>query len=180
MIFDRLMQLRSWCDEFAVDFKLNTVVNALNFCEDMNVQVAALEPQRWKIFQVAPAFNENYGPGAPKGLDFASFAISAEEFASFLSRLEPRLSSVMVPETNEQVDGADLLLTRTCASRCLRMGTALPPHHAASLRLELRRLSWKCALTPANAYDALVQGCGKPQQRHRSNGWSRRNGVRCP
>jgi hypothetical protein len=54
MDFDRLMQLRSWCDEFSVDFKLITVVNALNFCEDMNEQVAALEPQRYGRFSGGP------------------------------------------------------------------------------------------------------------------------------
>ena len=74
MDFDRLKFQNSWCNKFSAGFKLNAVVNALNLCEDMDEQVAPLEPQRLKIFQVAArAFNENFGPGLRGRFDFASF-----------------------------------------------------------------------------------------------------------
>ena len=76
MDFDRLKFQNSWCNKFSAGFKLNAVVNALTLCEDMDEQVAPLEPQRLKIFHgqvAARAFNENFGPGLRGRFDFASF-----------------------------------------------------------------------------------------------------------
>lgn len=39
------------CRKYNVKFKLNTVVNAYNWDEDMAAQVAALAAFRWKVFQ---------------------------------------------------------------------------------------------------------------------------------
>ena len=41
--------MRAWCDTHGVLFKLNTVVNSLNWQEDMVEQVASLRPMRWKV-----------------------------------------------------------------------------------------------------------------------------------
>mmetsp|Transcript_47226 Transcript_47226/g.131307 ORF Transcript_47226/g.131307 Transcript_47226/m.131307 type:complete len:297 (+) Transcript_47226:204-1094(+) len=129
---ETLAQIRSWCDEFGVRFKLNTVVNRLNVDEDMGREVAALEPDRWKLFQVSPAYNENYGPGAPPGLDFASFQISRHQFDSFVRRHESYFAEgVVVPETSEDVDDGYLLLD---PSFCFEMPSALPTTAARSSR----------------------------------------------
>uniref|UniRef100_A0A452J3T5 Uncharacterized protein n=1 Tax=Gopherus agassizii TaxID=38772 RepID=A0A452J3T5_9SAUR len=48
---ENLQRLRKWCEDYAVAFKLNSVINRFNVDEDMNEQVKALNPVRWKVFQ---------------------------------------------------------------------------------------------------------------------------------
>jgi radical S-adenosyl methionine domain-containing protein 2 len=44
--------------------KLNTVVNRLNYAEDMRENIESLDPFRWKVFQVLELEGENVGEGA--------------------------------------------------------------------------------------------------------------------
>ena len=44
-------QVRDWCSQYGVMFKLNTVVNKFNYNENMMDKILALNPVRWKVFQ---------------------------------------------------------------------------------------------------------------------------------
>lgn len=46
---ENLHKLRQWCREYAVAFKINSVINRFNVEEDMNEQIEALNPVRWKV-----------------------------------------------------------------------------------------------------------------------------------
>lgn len=46
---ENLQKLRQWCREYAVAFKINSVINRFNVEEDMNEQIKALNPVRWKV-----------------------------------------------------------------------------------------------------------------------------------
>ncbi len=59
--------------------KLNTVVTALNWREDMTVLVHRMQPERWKVFQVLPVVGQNDGAVEP-------LLIDAERFEAFVRR----------------------------------------------------------------------------------------------
>lgn len=46
---------------FDIKFKLNTVVTALNYKENLSEFVITVKPQRWKLFQVLPIKGQNDG-----------------------------------------------------------------------------------------------------------------------
>jgi radical S-adenosyl methionine domain-containing protein 2 len=85
--------------------KLNTVVTALNWEEDMSALVRQVRPERWKVFQVLPVGGQNDGK-------VESLLISAEQFGAFVARhahladegLEP------VPEDNAAMTGSYLMV----------------------------------------------------------------------
>lgn len=92
--FRRLHQLR-------IRVKLNTVVTALNWQEDMRELVLAMRPDRWKILQVLPVDGQNSGRVEP-------LLISAEQFGSFVRRHRSVEASgvVIAAESNEDVTGS--------------------------------------------------------------------------
>jgi len=59
--------------------KLNTVVTALTWREDMRPLVRQLRPARWKVFQVLPIEGQNDG-------DVEELLISSEQFDAFVAR----------------------------------------------------------------------------------------------
>jgi radical S-adenosyl methionine domain-containing protein 2 len=62
-----------------VRVKLNTVVTALNWQEDLTPLVREVRPERWKVFQVLPMGGQNDGVVGP-------LLISAEQFKAFVQR----------------------------------------------------------------------------------------------
>lgn len=44
-----LKSVRSWCSQYRVAFKMNTVVNTHNLEEDMTEEILDLTPIRWKV-----------------------------------------------------------------------------------------------------------------------------------
>ena len=46
---ENLQKLRTWCKEYRVAFKINSVINRFNVDEDMKEQINALNPVRWKV-----------------------------------------------------------------------------------------------------------------------------------
>ncbi|XP_006895798.1 PREDICTED: radical S-adenosyl methionine domain-containing protein 2 [Elephantulus edwardii] len=46
---ENLQKLRAWCRDYRVAFKINSVINRFNVDEDMNEQIKALNPVRWKM-----------------------------------------------------------------------------------------------------------------------------------
>ncbi|KAK2093356.1 Radical S-adenosyl methionine domain-containing protein 2, partial [Saguinus oedipus] len=45
---ENLQKLRTWCRNYRVAFKINSVINRFNVEEDMTEQIKALNPVRWK------------------------------------------------------------------------------------------------------------------------------------
>jgi len=85
------------CHKYGVIFKLNTVVNAYNWEEDMTEFIATLNPKRWKVFQVLPMVGENSGDGALRNV--TSFLISSEQFQQYVER-HSALASILKEEDN--------------------------------------------------------------------------------
>jgi len=105
-----LRNIRDWCKEFSVKFKLNSVITSLNWSEDMSEKVQELQPDRWKIFQCLLIEGENMGEGAKR--DAGGLAISLEKFNVFLE-LNGKIREVfdvMKPETNSTMMNSYLIL----------------------------------------------------------------------
>jgi len=65
--------------ELDIGLKLNTVVTALNWQEDMHELVQAIAPARWKVFQVLAIKGQNDG-------DVEPLLISKAQFGAFVER----------------------------------------------------------------------------------------------
>lgn len=87
--------------ELGIRVKLNTVVTALNWQEDMNDFVLRVRPERWKIFQVLPIEGQNSGAVEP-------LLISAEDFMAFVDRHRGVAAHgvTVAAETNEDMTGS--------------------------------------------------------------------------
>lgn len=72
----------------------------------MSEHIEALNPCRWKVFQVLRLEGENSGPGAKR--DVTDYLISTEQFADFVAR--HRQTGVLVPESNETMQNSYLIL----------------------------------------------------------------------
>ncbi|XP_064002829.1 S-adenosylmethionine-dependent nucleotide dehydratase RSAD2 [Pogoniulus pusillus] len=103
---ENLHKLRQWCREYAVAFKINSVINRFNVGEDMNQQIKALNPIRWKVFQCLLIEGENCGEDALREAE--KFVISDEEFEEFLTRHKD--ISCLVPESNQKMKDSYLIL----------------------------------------------------------------------
>lgn len=73
------LRLADRCRALGVGLKLNTVVTALNWQEDMSEFVRRFAPQRWKVFQVLRVVGQNDGMVEP-------LLISARQFEAFVAR----------------------------------------------------------------------------------------------
>lgn len=76
--------------------KLNTVVNLLNFGEDLSGLIEDIRPQRWKVLRMLPIVD-------------ASLAISDEEFAEFVQR-HRAFQSVQCVEDNQDMCESYLMI----------------------------------------------------------------------
>lgn len=104
-------QVRDWCAEFKVVFKMNTVVNANNMHEDMTEFVRLLQPKRWKVFQALLLDGENIGENATSR-DARGLTISDDAFQAYIERhlADPMVAKVIVPESNVQMRDSYLIL----------------------------------------------------------------------
>lgn len=86
--------------QYGFGFKVNTVVNRMNYHEDMSEFIRYSKPKRWKIFQVLPITGQN-------DLYIDNFKIEEEQFQYFLST-HSNLNDItkMVPENNKQMKGS--------------------------------------------------------------------------
>lgn len=102
----KLRKIQSWCQEYEVQFKINSVICARNVDENMVAAIEKLQPKRWKVFQCLLLQGENKGIDAKR--DATNLAISSEQFDSFLHRH----SSVkcLVPENNAAMRDSYLIL----------------------------------------------------------------------
>lgn len=92
----RTIVLANRCRDAGVRVKVNTVVTALTWREDMSDLVRRLAPERWKVFQVLRVEGQNDGRVEP-------LLISRDEFWSFVERHAhlDRDGFAAVPEDNE-------------------------------------------------------------------------------
>lgn len=69
----RSIELARLAQAHGIRVKLNTVVTALNCHEDLSPLVRAIQPERWKVFQVLPVAGQNDGKVEPLLIDAAQF-----------------------------------------------------------------------------------------------------------
>lgn len=74
--------------------KLNTVVTALNWKEDMSTFVRRVRPGRWKVFQVLPILGQNDG-------NVERLLITPEQFRAFVDRHAPLHADGLGPVTED-------------------------------------------------------------------------------
>ncbi|KAF2453460.1 radical s-adenosyl methionine domain-containing protein 2 [Lineolata rhizophorae] len=102
----KLYEIASWCRKYNIKFKINTVVNKLNFMEDMNEHIRALQPFRWKCFQVLIVDGENDSAATLR--DGRQFTITDAEFGLFCRRHSGQ--QCFVPEPNRLMAKSYLIL----------------------------------------------------------------------
>lgn len=76
--------------------KINTVVNALNVHEDMGNALAALSPDRWKVFRMLPVVTDD-------------LAVTFEDFHAFVGH-HTRHIDVMCVEGNDEMSESYLMI----------------------------------------------------------------------
>ena len=112
---NQLYQIKEWCHEFEVGFKINSVINAHNVHEDMSEALARLQPMRWKVFQCLLIDGENAGEDALR--DAQSLTIPDKSFQEFLERHAD--IDVLVPESNLAMKNSYLILDENmCFLNC--------------------------------------------------------------
>ena len=76
---ERSVDLADQCRDRGVRVKLNTVVTALNWREDMSGLIRRIAPERWKVFQVLRVVGQNDGRVEP-------LLITPKQFRAFVLR----------------------------------------------------------------------------------------------
>ena len=103
---EKLFQIREWCKEYNIKFKLNTVVCNLNKDENMVENIQKLNPDRWKCFQVLMVKGENEDDS--KLRDVTKFQITDDEFNKFIERHKD--IKCLVPESNKTMKSSYIIL----------------------------------------------------------------------
>ncbi|KAL2867859.1 radical SAM enzyme [Aspergillus lucknowensis] len=103
---NQLYRVASWCKEYGIKFKINTVVCRPNYMEDMNHHIDKLQPFRWKCFQVLLVPGENDSDDTIR--DARKFTITSEEFDEFCNTHRHQKS--FVPESNRLMARSYLIL----------------------------------------------------------------------
>lgn len=78
--------------------KINTVVHAFNYNEDISAFIKAAAPERWKLFRVLPVEGQN------NGMD-NTMLITAEQFAAYVNR-HKQTGLLPVAEDNADMQGS--------------------------------------------------------------------------
>jgi radical S-adenosyl methionine domain-containing protein 2 len=102
----RLFRIADWCREYGVKFKLNTVVNAHNWDENMVTNIERLAPFRWKVFQCLLVAGEN--DDETRKRDARTFLVTDKQWRTFCDRHEHLLC--YVPEDNKSMASSYLNL----------------------------------------------------------------------
>ena len=79
-----------------IRLKINTVVNSVNWEEDLTPFIQLAKPERWKLFQVLPVKGQN-------DAHIADFEITTEQFEAYVrrNRIAEDYGISVVPESNE-------------------------------------------------------------------------------
>ncbi|KAI9162985.1 Radical S-adenosyl methionine domain-containing protein [Paramyrothecium foliicola] len=102
----RLFQIAEWCRKYGIKFKLNTVVNAHNWNEDMVSNIEKLAPFRWKVFQCLLVAGENEDESRLR--DARNFLVTDYQWQVFCDK--HKHLSCYVPEDNTSMASSYLLL----------------------------------------------------------------------
>lgn len=88
-----------------IRLKMNTVVTAANWDEDLAPLVLDLRPERWKVFQALPVAGQNDG-------SIDDLLVTDEQFNSFVARHQQIESAGirLVPESNELMTGSYVMV----------------------------------------------------------------------
>lgn len=86
---------------FGFKLKINTVVNAYNWTEDMNAFISESNPERWKVFQALRVDGQN-------DKQFEEIKVDETQYYGFIERHKYQPS--MVAENNEAMTGSYLLI----------------------------------------------------------------------
>lgn len=92
-----ITMIKQWCNKL----KINMVVSAYNWADDMNDFISWASPDRWKVFQALRVEGQN-------DQQFDALKVTTEEFDSFVGRHEGQ--KCMVPENNAAMTGSYLLV----------------------------------------------------------------------
>lgn len=93
----KLFEVADLCRKYGVMFKVNTVVCHLNYHEDMNHNIKALAPFRWKCFQVLMVAGENDSENTLR--DVRKFQISDAQYEDFCERHKHQKCFVAEPNS---------------------------------------------------------------------------------
>jgi radical S-adenosyl methionine domain-containing protein 2 len=95
------LRLADRCRELGLRVKLNSVVTALTWDEDMSALVRTIQPERWKAFQVLPMAGQNDG-------SVEDLLISPDQFRAFVDRHHPLGADGLAPvvEDNDAMRGS--------------------------------------------------------------------------
>ena len=127
---DKLFNIRQWCKDYSIKFKLNTVVCNLNKDENMVENIKKLDPDRWKVFQVLMVRGENEDSSRLR--DVTKFQITEEEFNKFVERHKE--IKCLIPESNNSMKSSYIILDEemrfldkgdgeeTCSESILKVG----------------------------------------------------------
>lgn len=90
---DRLVSSLVLCQQSfpKMQLKLNTVVNALNWDEDMNALIRRIAPQKWKILRMLPSITNN-------------LAVSTAQFQAFVARHAHQTTQLCVEDNQEMAE----------------------------------------------------------------------------
>lgn len=121
---EKLMKIRSWCHQYKVAFKINTVVNTYNIDEDMTEWMLRLKPIRWKVFQCLLLEGENTGAEALRQAE--DFYVTEEQFKDFLQR--HRHIPFLVAESNVKMQNSYLILDEYMRFLNCQDGAKKPSH----------------------------------------------------
>lgn len=99
------IRLAGRCREVGLRVKLNSVVTALTWDEDMSDLVRAMQPERWKAFQVLPIDGQNDG-------SVEDLLISDEQFEAFVARHAHLANEGLAPviEDNDAMRGSYVMV----------------------------------------------------------------------
>ncbi len=99
------IRLAGRCRALGLRVKLNSVVTALTWEEDMTALVQAMQPERWKAFQVLPMAGQNDG-------SVEDLLITAEQFEAFVARHAPLAAEGLAPvvEDNDAMRGSYVMI----------------------------------------------------------------------
>jgi radical S-adenosyl methionine domain-containing protein 2 len=101
----RAVGLAERCHVLGIRVKLNTVVCALNWQEDVSALVRAVRPERWKVFQALPIDGQN--DGSIEGL-----LVSDAQYRAFVDRHAHLVAEGFQPvvEDNDAMRGSYLMI----------------------------------------------------------------------
>ena len=101
----RYLELGEMIRERGIRLKVNTVVNRANRAEDFRSFIAAMRPERWKIFQALPVAGQN-------DAKIDDFTVTPEQFERYVERNRgvERRAITVVPESNESMTASYVMI----------------------------------------------------------------------